>query len=86
MSEKKVIEIKKSELALYRGMNLDNQEIANKMNLTIKEVAEALVYFGLKKRLSTTNTKSYVIKYVDDVEMNCTVSAEISKSEVTELN
>lgn len=68
------IEVKKSELAMYRGLSLSNDYIANKLGITKAEVNDALIRFGMLK--SRKSTKEYEIVYNDDTTVVEALSTE----------
>lgn len=79
MAEIREIVLKKTELAIYKGLGLNNTEIAEKFGIKPGEVNEALITFGMKKG---SMKKEYQIKYVDDMDTNGTTSkkeAELAK-------
>lgn len=64
------VTLKKSELATLKGLGFNNADIAKKFNITSAECVTALKHFGLlKERSLSTSNKSYIIEYVDDVNI-----------------
>lgn len=72
------IEIKKSELALYKALGKTEEEIASKFGITVKEVKETMMEFGLSKARKAP--KTYQIVLVDDT----TTVLKDFKTEVSE--
>ena len=62
----RLIVIKKSELATYKGLGLTNAEIAKRLEISPAEVSDALIHFGMKKG---EVKKDYTIKYDNDIEL-----------------
>jgi len=79
----KKIEIKKSELALYKAYGKTNEQIASVYGVTAKEVNEAMMSFGLLKTRKATAVKEYEINLVDDTTEKLAV---FNSPVVTEVN
>jgi uncharacterized protein VirK/YbjX len=74
----KTIELKKSTLALYKGLGKTEEEISVSLGITVKEVKEAMLTFGLSKSRKTVS-KEYQITLIDDTtvsEVNNIVSVQ----------
>jgi hypothetical protein len=73
----RTITIKKTDLALFKGLNLSNADIATRLGITTKEVTTAMETFGLIKRRGTT--PEYQIQYVDDCAVTATTTMTIQE-------
>tara|TARA_R110000868_G_scaffold18140_1_gene78638 strand:- start:824 stop:1096 length:273 start_codon:yes stop_codon:yes gene_type:complete len=62
------IQVKKSQLAQYKGLRLSNAVIATQLGVTVDEVIGALKHFGMyQERATVTKLKEYTIEYIDDL-------------------
>tara|TARA_R110000751_G_scaffold307776_2_gene431532 strand:+ start:1184 stop:1432 length:249 start_codon:yes stop_codon:yes gene_type:complete len=77
----KIIEVKKSMLAAYKGIGENNAEIAKRLGITPSEVQEGKVTFGLAKGKSLIK-KDYRIEYVDDLELDNVLEEESETVEI----
>ena len=77
MADIREIVLKKTELAIYKGLGKNNTEMAEKFGVKPGEINEALVIFGMKKGNATK--KEYQIKYVDDMD---TADVNVEEKEV----
>lgn len=64
---REIREVKRTQLAMYKGLGWTNEEIANKMRITTGEVKQALQHFGMIKTRSTSTKAGYTIQFTDDV-------------------
>jgi hypothetical protein len=67
MSNVRQVEIKKSELAMYKGLGQTNAQLAKRYGVSTSEIADALVTFGMVKGKSLK--KDYQVTYTNDVDM-----------------
>lgn len=74
----KTITIKKTELAMYKGLGKTTEEIATIKGITVKEAQEALATFGLIKSRKPVTSKEYTIELVDDTTTQV-VDTEVNK-------
>lgn len=66
------ITVKKSNIAMLKGLNKSIEEIAQHFGITTKEAQDALVSFGLAKQKGRKVVdKGYSIKLVDDTMATC---------------
>lgn len=76
----RVVEIKKSALAQFRGLGLSVAEIANKYGISEKDAKQILVQAGFVKTRGSKEVEApaYVITYVNDIaEVEATESVDI---------
>ncbi len=84
-TEIKTIEVKKSELAALKGMGATKTQIATRLGITVAEVTDAYIAFGITK--GKTLKKDYQVKYVDDLTLQLDeeeVVEELTTEEVEE--
>jgi len=62
----KTIDLKKTELALYKALGKTEEQIAANYGITVKEVKESMQAFGLTKSRGTAKAKEYSINLIDD--------------------
>lgn len=78
----KTIEIKKSDLALYKSLGKTEEEIASVFGITSKEVKEAMMEFGLTKGRKVA--KDYQIVLKDDAAEKLAIFSK--QEEVVEVD
>lgn len=61
-------EIKKSQLAQYRGLGWTNEEMATKFNVSQPEIKKALQEFGMIKSRGTKDVDTYRVVLTNDVD------------------
>jgi|688.fasta_scaffold59772_4 hypothetical protein len=67
-TERRVITIKRTQLALFKGLGKDLNFIATHFGITTNEAKNLMEQAGLLvKRKTNTSTSEYSIQYVDDV-------------------
>lgn len=62
----KTINVKKTELALYKALGKTEEQIAANYGITVKQVKEGMVQFGLTKSRKPVKTDGYVVNFIDD--------------------
>lgn len=76
------ITVKKSNIAMLKGLKKTNAEIGECFGITEKEVQETLVSFGLvKAKGRKVPEKAYSIELVDDMEKTGKVKEDSIKQE-----
>ena len=77
--------IKKSEVALLRGLKFKNADIAKKFNITLEETITMLKHFGLYNSKTVTTTKDYTLNFVDDTTATGNIAVQYAEP-VEQLN
>ncbi len=62
------INVKKTEMALYKALGKSEDQIASNYGITVKEVKECMQAFGLTKTRGTVKVKEYEINMIDDAK------------------
>lgn len=65
MSEVRTVEVKKSVLAMYKGLGKTNEEIAAKLGISKSDVVKGLRRFGMLKERASS--RELTVTYTDDL-------------------
>lgn len=81
------VTIKKSELAMYKGLGQTSAQLAKRFGVSTSEISDALITFGMSKGKSLK--KDYTVTYendvdiVDEVEETVEVDGDFGTAEMT---